>query len=787
VTNDLLTRRQIVWTAILAVVGAGLCFAPLFDLLGYEFSAAIGTVGGIASGVLAVGVVRRAREVRGVTGVGVLFGRAMASGILVLVLPLVLSALNALRVKNCDLLEGLAFYVVIPCVSVTYGTSAGTLFGLATRTSRRGTLVWVAWLFGSVALVVFNLVREPPKFAYHALLGFVPGPLYEEEVTVTGTLLVSRGMALLTSATFLSAAWATLDAANGRLAFRWSVLRDRNRRVPVVLTLIAVVVLGVVWANAGVLGIRPTRRDIRRVLDGRVDTNHFTIYYELSAVPTAEVRLFADDAEFRYGQLVRFFGFELSRKVGVYLFTSPEQKKRWIGAADTSLADPVNAEIHLNRREFPHPVLKHELAHVFAGEFHRWMKVSPAIGLLEGVAVAADWNEGRLTAHQWSRAMQRLGLSPKMTRIMSPFGFWRESSSRAYTASGSFCRWLVKAYGTERLARVYPTGNFAHVYGKSLGALNDEWEAFLRTVPLSPADLREAKRRFQRKSVFQKTCAHVIANLEEEARRRYAVRDFAGARSFYERILSFEPDNADARWRVVQTHIASGDWLLVRDKAQALAVDNSAGDLIRLLAQEAVADANARIGALERARNGFEGVRRADYSPEVNRRVTIKRDALRRNPTARRLVHAYFDEPRAEARLYRLRELTLSEPDWSLAYYLLGRALSDAEQWSDAVRVLAQAERLGLPDRNFGAESARLRGYAYYRLGRYNAAKKAFADAASLVDREGDRLNLADWRERCVWALERRRRGESRFGANRLGQRIGDASTHARSDGLSVE
>lgn len=743
-------RRPAMWIGFLVVLGAIFCFVPLFDVLGYEFSAVIGTFAGVGTGTIGVGVVHRTRERKESLSVGRLFVRAWTAGLLTLVLPLVFILANAIRVKNCDILTGLAFYAAIPGVSVTYGAGVGTFFGLVTRTSRRGTLLWIAWLLGSVGLALFHLIREPPKFLYHPLFGFVPGPLYDEEVTLTGKLLLAQGMSLLTTTTFLTAAWTTYHPQTQRLSLSVEILRQR--RFPLGLTLLGLGVLGVGETKAGALGIRPTRQDLWRVLDGRYETPHFVFYFERGASTESEIQLFAQDAEFRYDQLICFFGLELRRKVGIYLYTSPEQKRHWIGAANTSLADPVNDEIHLNLSEFPHPTLKHELAHLFAGEFHSWIKLSPAIGLLEGVAVAADWDDGRLTVHQGARAMQRLGILPETKRLMKPWGFWGESASRAYTAAGSFCRWLIETYGMASFARLYPTANFQRVYGKSLRHLDDEWKAFLQTVPLSESNLREVKRRFQQKSLFQKTCAHTLSHLEEEARRRYTKRDYRGARSFYERILALEPKNPHIRWRLVQTDIAAGEWRRVRQTASALAEDPQAGDLFRLLAQEALADANWRLGDPESAREGFEAVLRANYSPELNRRVFVKREALRRSPIVQRFIRDYFDPHRADLRLYRLRELIGREPRWALGHYLLGRALLDAQEWNDALNAFERSEKLGLPNRNFRLESARGRGVALYRLGSYRAAAKAFAEAIALAETEGERLAFQTWQERTLWA-----------------------------------
>ena len=103
--------------------------------------------------------------------------------------------------------------------------------------------------------------------------------------------------------------------------------------------------------------------------------------------------------------------------------------------------------------------MKHELAHALTADWHPILKVSLKIGLHEGIAVAADWDEGKLTPHQWSQAMPTVGYCPKMNQIMG-IGFWTQASSQSYTLRGSFVRLLIERYGVEKAKRVFPTGNF---------------------------------------------------------------------------------------------------------------------------------------------------------------------------------------------------------------------------------------------------------------------------------------------------------------------------------------
>ena len=160
---------------------------------------------------------------------------------------------------------------------------------------------------------------------------------------------------------------------------------------------------------AGALGIRPTRGDIAQKLGGFRETEHFEIFYA-RALET-EIENIVADCEFQYAQLAAYLtpeGAELSRKVRAYIYASPEQKKQLIGAGSTSVEDPFGHGFHIHAQGFPHPVLKHELAHVFTVPWSP-LKVSLKIGLHEGIAVAADWDEGKLTAHQWAKSDARDG------------------------------------------------------------------------------------------------------------------------------------------------------------------------------------------------------------------------------------------------------------------------------------------------------------------------------------------------------------------------------------------
>ena len=86
------------WVAVcgLAALAGGLAFVPLFDLLGYEFSAAVSLLASALVGPAAIGVVRRSPALPALR----LWLRAALAGLAALLPPLLIILLNGLRVTN---------------------------------------------------------------------------------------------------------------------------------------------------------------------------------------------------------------------------------------------------------------------------------------------------------------------------------------------------------------------------------------------------------------------------------------------------------------------------------------------------------------------------------------------------------------------------------------------------------------------------------------------------------------------------------------------------------------
>ena len=123
------------WFIILAGLGLALIQIPLFNLLAFE-SCAVLTIGiafaGAYISVTRVHHLRRSLQILSGSShqiVITLFWRTLGANLTLLIVPLVILSLNALRVKNCDLSDGFAFFFLLPVISCTYATAVGLFFG----------------------------------------------------------------------------------------------------------------------------------------------------------------------------------------------------------------------------------------------------------------------------------------------------------------------------------------------------------------------------------------------------------------------------------------------------------------------------------------------------------------------------------------------------------------------------------------------------------------------------------------------------------------------------------
>jgi hypothetical protein len=769
--------RTFFWASFLALLAALLDFAPLFNVLGYDFAFAIGLAAALAGVDMGHGAVCAARRNARPISPPRIAAEAMVATGAILVIPLLLSLANAFHVRNCNVGAGLAFFALLPLCSGTFAAGAGATAAIALPGRRTGRLAAFALPLLSVSWALLRLYRDPAVFAFDPFGGFFPGPIYDEALRPPMRLVWFR----LANLTWLAAAlavahWLWQDARPGlRLALR--PLRGLARPWPRAMVVLVLVAASVGWYEArGRLGFHVRAADLTRILPRETRSEHFVLRTDSAAESDADIDLARQDLEFRYQQLARILGVEPTLPVIVYRFPSSAAKKDAVGAANTLYAKPWTREIFVQADRFPAQRLRHELAHVFASAFGdrmfgvslAWHLVGPipwptlASGLIEGIAEAADFDnpDGRSTTHQEAAAMLALGKAPELRRALGA-GFTFESGPRAYTVAGSFCRFLLDQYGAEKLGALYRSaGDFTRVYGRDLPALEADWRAFLTALPVDESSHAQAEESFRRPAIFQKVCARELAARVSDARARLgtAPRDSVALLSS---ACADDPGEPTFRLDLAEALVAVGE----PDQALAtLAATTASGGLTRPLrgrASSIEAGIHFRAGRLAQAQTALAQVELAATEDGDLRTARAKQRALRDEDARKSLGRILFGDERgrpldAGLVVYLVTEFAQKAPDEAIGPYLVGRQLAGRDA-KLALPHLAEACPLFLAHQSvplddlFFKECLRLLGESAYLAGDLSTAREAQTWLAEHAEREADRLRALDFLQRIAW------------------------------------
>ena len=724
--------------------GGVLLFVPLFNLLGYEFSLAVAIYASLMSFPVAVLAMREA--VGGPIGQYLQLTRRAFR---LLLIPLALVSLGALWVTNCSYGLGLAFYLVI-----AGGALLWSLFvALLSLWLGRGRIwlsggLYYALFLGSLLGFGLYLALEPPIVGVNPYFGYFAGSIYDEALAIPVPLLAYRSLQLL----LLGGGLLALE-----LRYRWV---DPVWRMPLGVGSLALISLAMTGhAFHEDIGYSLTRGFIAKELGGQLESEHFVMVHRSGREWARRAEWLLEDHEFRYWQLAEFFDEEPELPVVSFVYPDRDTKGRLMGARSTLVAKLWLGEMHLLLDSYGDSVLKHELAHVFSAPFGAGplnLSVSngvfPNMGLVEGLATAAQWDSGELSPHGWSAALFELELAPSTAAIMGAAGFWGQHSRTVYILMGSFCRWLIDTRGIEAFKAVYGEGDFEKVYGESMANLVDAWRAFLATeVELSPAELELARYHFDRPSIFGKVCARSAASRRMAARKLLGYGRWAEAQAELEAVVADDPDNpiyqqelmkALFEGRKLEAARAIGEGLLEMElgRARQSEVEAVLGDIAWMQGE---LEASRRY---YRAVVGMEGI-----PPESHRRVLLRLAAVEGSRLEQELIRqVLFEGYNASQKLLLTEEGWLAEPDSWLFAYLHGVLAFSKQGWSTSRRAMQEVLN--------SCPWAELREHAHWILGQscyflldLDCSRVEMAYLAKEARYEGARVRAADWVERCDW------------------------------------
>lgn len=752
-----LALRAVRWLlAVALLVGAVLSFIPLLAVHGVESAVALGALLPPLCAAAGARIAIAARSGPKIAGPA-LAGRAVVGGLLLLLAPVLVLALNALRVRNCAPLEGLTFIVLGPGAGVVLAALVGACAGALPLRPWIATALAVLVPLLGVLRAFHGFYASPAVYAYGHFFGYFPGALYDELVELPVPLLTLRLLTTLWCAALLALITAHYDSDRRALALR----RQPSRRGAQAVLAVAASAALLGAARGQELGHRTSVRFIADALGERVLSRRCELVIARET-PGAKRQRIADDCDFRVRQMERWFGLRQRERVRVFVFRDADEKRRLMGAASTNIAKPWRREIYLQDDAWPHPVLAHEMAHIVAGNTGRGpFRVAGPLGglwpdfaLVEGVAVAAAWansSPSGLTPHQWTRAMIEQNLAPPLSQLFGG-GFLQQQRRVAYTLAGSALRFIVETHGARALRRIYAGQDVRAVLGVSVEELDRRFRAFIATVPLPDAARALAQQRFTGSSILSSVCPHEKAKLTRELEGDLAAGDAAEAEDTCRRVLAIDPAETGVRATLAAVLARQGDLAAARAELERLQRPPPAAPTVIAAARQMIADEAWRSGRPEAALAIYRELLGQPSDRDALRVLQVKTLALEGSARQHELIFGVLvGEPgRAvdgATAVYLLRELRAERSD-GLPYYLEARQLLNRERFADAGRLLAEARLRGLPTPEIALEAVRAEALARFATGDLARSAELWRELARRSSSAGLIAEASEWLQR---------------------------------------
>jgi len=596
---------------------------------------------------------------------------------------------------TCELLPGVGLFLLGPVMGTLLGAAFGaTLAGLLLLRGRPGSppkraLILLGPL-GPLAAALLSLAEfawGPAVYAYDPFAGYFAGPLYDTIPFDLERLLLFRCGSVLS----LGAFWLL-----GRAAW----LEPRGAQPPRVscplsakLVLASLLLLGSL-AHAGLateLGLATTSGSLARELNGRAVRGVCHVHYSPWVSPRVAARI-AWECAAHVRQLRQHFELPGSGPaLTVQLFANAEEKGRLMGARTTYLAKPWRREVYLQVDAFPHPVLRHELAHAVSAEFGAGpfriagslFGLVPDPGRIEGFAVAAALTEeGDATEAEWARALLDLGQLPPARQLFS-LGFLGSAAVKSYTSAGAFVSHLHARYGARVMKRWYRGEDLEKLTGKSWAELDRDYRQAIAQLPISGNLRALAEELFSRPSLFGRRCPHAADRALERAGALCPV-NAAEAKKAVDRALELDATRRDAQGLLPGCYLGAGQVGEAERLLRALAASPQISGREKVRAAVTRADlAWVQDRSWEAARGYEEALRGALTGAEM-RSVSLKRWALDRpepvkSAVRRYLAHGAPGGTDPAARLAALFDWYRVGPDRGVAAYLLGLQLLEGD------------------------------------------------------------------------------------------------------------
>ncbi len=505
------------------LLSIALANVPLFNVLGYEFCLVQAALLPLALGLFWLSESKTQRR--------------LSVTALTLIIPPVVMAINMLFVRNCAYLEGLGFYALAVGGGVLFTLSLVLLIEVMPLRQKKSLFV-VLYVILLLVPPLYRFYTTPQVYFFNHIFGFFSGSIYDDAIEIEPRYVLFRIETLAISVAMLT--WRFYKKLSPWLA-----------RLMLLLSLSTAVFF---WLQSESLGICSSRQAIMATL---VPLDSSKMWYASASLSEKEREHLRQRISREICDLRGLMELDTVPPIYIFVYPDRESKKRFTGLDKTEMARVWMNEIHITQQNVD-AVLRHELVHLFMKPFgDRWLGLSQSVGLLEGIAVALETPSFEWTLDELSTNFLENKPEFNVKSLFNPVGFWTELSSTSYTLAGSFVKYLLKTYGMAAFKQVYADADFARVYGKSLDELLSEWLEHLSKVMVPPQIAPYYQQVFERKTIFQTECPHVVARLLKKAAKAYEHEDYEQASAVAKQVWDMlHGTNAEAAHRYLRARLA---------------------------------------------------------------------------------------------------------------------------------------------------------------------------------------------------------------------------------------
>ncbi len=589
-------------------------------------------------------------------------------------IPLIILIISGFFKGFCPGHDGFVFYFVINAPLLFLLSSIGLVYYKIRIKPYMTSLFFLLMILLSLSVNFYELIFTPKVKFYSILLGFFPGPIYDEDVWPDRILFLHKSASIIIS------------------SFIWLLLYKRN----IFRTLFAVLLIipSIIIANS----LGPYYLSEKRFTDslGAVyNTKHFEILYPPDQQWSGYIDIIAGLHEYYYEELQRELRTETDIRIRSYIFRDEDEKKELTGAGRTQIAKPWLREIYLTPVSVTDSKLKHEISHIIIGSlidsplglYGKLNGLIPNMAVVEGISVSLEPETNIMTLYDKAAVLLKKDKLTSFENLFNAGRFYSKSGSVSYSASGAFIKYLIQKYGIDHLKRILKNEDFADVYGKKISEVEKEYRNFLQNIEITPQKEYYSSVLYNAKGLIEKRCPHEIANIKK-------------------RIISHNrKSNSTAAYET--TRILSGlclsDSEIIAETAKALIGIRKFDEAERFLSEniskaensyylnlfyDMLSDIYIYKSEIEKSRKITEDQLLMIPDSDIRRNFEIKNYLHKNNKTD--FIKKFFTiekVPATKAGILTESLLTLSEPS---AKYLFGRLLFNAMDHENCAKYLME-------------------------------------------------------------------------------------------------